>query len=79
MLRELSSFIRRGSKDVKEDFFVIPICSGTSAIDIHYVLTETNSKMVNLNPLNYKYAQQLLRDIYPDSADTLLSQPLFKI
>src|SRR5688572_20433696 len=60
MLNEIGSFMSDQKMNKSEqselEFFIIPICTGTSAIDIHFLHTEYNKVLVRLKPLNYSSA-----------------------
>ncbi|CAG8751437.1 6560_t:CDS:2, partial [Acaulospora colombiana] len=51
-------------------YFIIPICTGTSAIDIHFLPTEYTQKLLELNPLNYDSAKSMFLDKYEYSRQT---------
>src|SRR5204862_6269880 len=44
--------------------FIIPICTGTSAIDVHFLPTEHTQVMLELKPLNYASAKSMFLDKY---------------
>ncbi|KAF9986074.1 hypothetical protein BGZ65_008845 [Modicella reniformis] len=48
-------------------FFIIPVCTRKSAIDIRLLPTEYSQVVITLPPLNYDSAIKLFRDIYGDS------------
>ncbi|KAF9925588.1 hypothetical protein BGZ65_007660, partial [Modicella reniformis] len=45
-------------------FFIIPICTGTSAIDIRFLPSDYTGLLVTLPPLTHESAIQMFRDIY---------------
>ncbi|CAG8639550.1 5838_t:CDS:2, partial [Funneliformis caledonium] len=45
-------------------YFIIPICTGTSAIDLHFLPTEHTRKLLELYPLNYESAKSMFLDKY---------------
>ncbi|KAF9435900.1 hypothetical protein BGZ76_005294 [Entomortierella beljakovae] len=49
-----------------KQFFIIPICTGTSAIDVHFLHSDYRKCVIQLSPLNYNSAIQMFRDNYPD-------------
>ncbi|GET03046.1 hypothetical protein GLOIN_2v1805244 [Rhizophagus clarus] len=72
MLREIGS-VMRGYKMASEyngKYFIIPIITGTSAIDIHFLPTEHTQIMLNLRPLNYESAKSMFLDMYEYSRQT---------
>ncbi|GES82061.1 hypothetical protein GLOIN_2v1805244 [Rhizophagus clarus] len=72
MLREIGS-VMRGYKMASEyngKYFIIPIITGTSAIDVHFLPTEHTRIMLNLRPLNYESAKSMFLDMYEYSRQT---------
>ncbi|CAG8661461.1 7898_t:CDS:2, partial [Ambispora gerdemannii] len=83
MLREIGS-VMRGNMMIKTEsghagnsyhglngrYFIIPICTGTSAIDIHFLPTEHTNKRLELKPLNYDSAKSMFLDKYNYSRQT---------
>src|SRR5205085_9259684 len=45
-------------------YFIVPICTGTSAINIHFLPTEHTQEMLELEPLNYDSAKSMFLDKY---------------
>ena len=43
-------------------YFVVPICTGTSAIDVHFLPTDHHMKTIALKPLDYASAKEMFRD-----------------
>jgi hypothetical protein len=75
MLKEIGSVMRGQYDDkMKEEYygkyFIIPICTGTSAIDIHFIPTECPRRMLDLKPLNYESAKSMFLDKYEYSRQT---------
>ena len=52
MLNVLGQFMREGATDIRGRFFILPIVTGTSAIDISFLPTEYSGKTVCLAPLS---------------------------
>ncbi|CAI2178094.1 8894_t:CDS:2 [Funneliformis geosporum] len=74
MLNEIGYFMSNQKMNKSEnEFFIIPICTGTSAIDIHFLHTEYNKVLVHLKPLNYSSAIKMFFDKY-DSIETRNSE-----
>ncbi|GES77802.1 hypothetical protein GLOIN_2v1805244 [Rhizophagus clarus] len=72
MLREIGS-VMRGYKIASEyngKYFIIPIITGTSAIDVHFLPMEHTRIMLNLRPLNYESAKSMFLDMYEYSRQT---------
>ncbi|CAG8536916.1 11796_t:CDS:2, partial [Racocetra fulgida] len=83
LLREIGS-VMRGNMMVRTEnkyagdsyhgldgkYFIIPICTGTSAIDIHFLPTEHTNRILELNPLNYDSAKSMFLDKYEYSRQT---------
>ncbi|CAG8739623.1 9465_t:CDS:2, partial [Funneliformis caledonium] len=61
MLKEIGSVMRENSN---ANYFIVPICTGTSAIDINFLLTEHSQISLNLKPLNYESARSMFLDKY---------------
>jgi hypothetical protein len=58
MLNAIGSFMSNQSNPSKQselEFFIIPICTGTSAIDIHFLHSEYIKVLIHLKPLNYLF------------------------
>ncbi|RHZ54564.1 hypothetical protein Glove_426g36 [Diversispora epigaea] len=51
-------------------YFIIPICTGTSAIDIHFLPTEHTNRILELKPLDYDSAKSMFLDKYEYSRQT---------
>ncbi|KAG0305792.1 hypothetical protein BGZ99_001980 [Dissophora globulifera] len=68
-------------QDPERQFFIIPICTGTSVIDIHYIPSYYSKLMVTLPPLNYESALRMFRDNYRGSSlsDDVQKQQHFRI
>ncbi|RIB18477.1 hypothetical protein C2G38_2036856 [Gigaspora rosea] len=66
LLREIGSIMRNRDSHHEFDgkYFIIPICTGTSAIDIHFLPTEYTNRIVELKPLNYNSAKLMFLDKY---------------
>lgn len=64
MLKEIGEVMRTKSADPNKQFFIIPIYTGTSALDVHFLPTEYNRKMVELKPLNRDAAKSIFFDKY---------------
>ncbi|CAB4436218.1 unnamed protein product [Rhizophagus irregularis] len=65
MLNEIGSFMTEQNDNKSEnEFFIIPICTGTSAIDVHFLHTEYNKVLVRLKPLSYSSALKMFFDKY---------------
>ncbi|GES73730.1 hypothetical protein GLOIN_2v1805244 [Rhizophagus clarus] len=72
MLREIGSVMR--GNNMKDEYdkkcFIIPICTGTSAIDVHFLPTEHTQEILELKPLNYVSARSMFLDKYDYSKQT---------
>ncbi|GES74835.1 hypothetical protein GLOIN_2v1805244 [Rhizophagus clarus] len=72
MLREIGSVMR--GNNMKDEYdkkcFIIPICTGTSAIDVHFLPTEYTQEILELKPLNYVSARSMFLDKYDYSKQT---------
>ena len=51
-------------------YFVVPICTGTSAIGEHFLPTDHRKRMIALKPLEYTSAKEMFRDKYEYSRQT---------
>ena len=71
-LKEIGSFMSNQMMNKSEhEFFIIPICTGTSAIDIHFLHTDCNNVLVHLKPLSYSSALKMFFNKYdPDNKKT---------
>ncbi|CAG8502250.1 6908_t:CDS:2, partial [Acaulospora morrowiae] len=72
MLREIGSVMRgnRMKYEYYGKYFIVPICTGTSAIDIHFLPTEYTQEILELKPLNYISAKSMFLDKYDYSRQT---------
>ncbi|CAG8635862.1 10024_t:CDS:2 [Funneliformis caledonium] len=75
MLKEIGSVMRGQYDDkMKEEYygkyFIIPICTGTSAIDVQFLSTEYPRELVEFKPLNYESAKSMFLDKYEYSMQT---------
>ncbi|CAB4482455.1 unnamed protein product [Rhizophagus irregularis] len=72
MLREIGSVMRCNfiKNEYNGKYFIIPICTGTSAIDVHFLPTEHTQEMLELRPLNYDSAKSMFLDKYDYSKQT---------
>jgi hypothetical protein len=72
MLNEIGSFMcnQKMKKSEQSEFFIIPICTGTSAIDVHFLHTEYNKVLVHLKPLSYSSALKMFFDKYGTETET---------
>ncbi|GES90818.1 hypothetical protein GLOIN_2v1805244 [Rhizophagus clarus] len=72
MLREIGSVMRGNNMKDEYDkkWFIIPICTGTSAIDVHFLPTEHTQEILELKPLNYVSARSMFLDKYDYSKQT---------
>ena len=72
MLREIGSVMRGNNMndEYDEKYFIIPICTGTSAIDVHFLPTEHTQEILELKPLNYVSAKSMFLDKYDYSKQT---------
>ncbi len=81
MLKEIGSVMRgymtinteNGyTKDhgLKGKYFILPICTGTSAIDVTFSPTEYPNTILNLHPLKYDSAKSMFLDKYEYSRQT---------
>ncbi|CAG8695996.1 11461_t:CDS:2, partial [Acaulospora colombiana] len=72
MLRKIGSVMRGNNMKDEYDkkYFIIPICTGTSAIDIHFLSTEHTQELFALNPLNYDSAKSMFLDEFEYSRQT---------
>ncbi|GET52487.1 hypothetical protein GLOIN_2v1805244 [Rhizophagus irregularis DAOM 181602=DAOM 197198] len=66
MLRAIGSVMRGNNieREYNGKYFIIPICTGTSAIDIHFLPTEHKQEILELRPLNYASAKSMFLDKY---------------
>ncbi|CAG8567503.1 3221_t:CDS:2 [Diversispora eburnea] len=83
LLREIGS-VMRGNMMIRTEsghagnshhgfngrYFIIPICTGTSAIDIHFLPTEHTNRILELKPLDYESAKSMFLDKYECSRQT---------
>ncbi|KAF9426123.1 hypothetical protein BGZ76_002903 [Entomortierella beljakovae] len=62
-------------------FFIIPVVTGTSGIDLHYLHSDFVKVLVNLTPLDYKSAISMYNDKYGDSplSNEVMHQNHFRI
>ncbi|RIA91522.1 hypothetical protein C1645_821932 [Glomus cerebriforme] len=69
MLHEICCFMSNQNMNKSEhEFFIIPICTGTSAIDLHFL---HNVSLICLKPLSYSSALKMFFDKYdPDNKKT---------
>jgi hypothetical protein len=51
-------------------YFIIPICTGTSAIDVHFLPIEYPQILLELQPLNYDSVKSMFLDKYEYSRQT---------
>ncbi|CAG8472137.1 18335_t:CDS:2, partial [Acaulospora morrowiae] len=72
MLREIGSVMRGNNMKDEYDrkYFIVPICTGTSAIDVHFLPTEYTQEILELKPLNYVSAKSMFLDKYDYSKQT---------
>ncbi|RGB40528.1 hypothetical protein C1646_687708, partial [Rhizophagus diaphanus] len=81
MLKEIGSVMCENSN---ANYFIVPICTGTSAIDINFLPTEYPQRSLNLKPLNYESARSMFLDKYEylrqatDKGRELVTQSLNK-
>ncbi|KAF9416668.1 hypothetical protein BGZ76_004619 [Entomortierella beljakovae] len=52
------------STSTNKHFFTIPVCTGTSAIDLHFIHSDYGKRAIQLRPLDYDSAIQMFRDKY---------------
>lgn len=66
MLREIGSVMRGNdmTNEFNNKYFIIPVCTGTSAIDVHFLPTEHTQEILELKPLNYESAESMFLDKY---------------
>jgi hypothetical protein len=64
MLREIGTFMRSPPEHLSGKFVVLPICTGTSALDITFLPTEYAKEMISLPPLTKDHALSIVRDAY---------------
>ncbi|KAF9946160.1 hypothetical protein BGZ65_010014, partial [Modicella reniformis] len=62
MLKQIGNLMRQRSEH--RDYFIIPICTGTSAVDIHFLPTEYHRKILLLKPLTYESAKEMFLDMF---------------
>ncbi|KAF9080370.1 hypothetical protein BGX27_005508, partial [Mortierella sp. AM989] len=64
-----------------QPYFIVPVCTGTSAIDEHFLHSDYGKKSIQLRPLNYKAAVQMFRDKYGvlPLSEVVENQPHFRI
>ncbi|CAG8634545.1 6059_t:CDS:2 [Paraglomus brasilianum] len=73
MLKAIGSIMRTNiviDGHPNKQYFVVPICTGTSAIDIHFLPTDHTRKIIPLKPLDYTSAVEMFRDKYEYSRQT---------
>ncbi|CAG8510643.1 12022_t:CDS:1 [Acaulospora colombiana] len=72
MLKGIGSVMRGNNMKDEYDYkyFIIPIYTGTSAIDIRFLPTEHTQILLALNPLNYDSAKSMFLDKYEYSRQT---------
>ncbi|CAG8678677.1 6523_t:CDS:2 [Funneliformis mosseae] len=76
MLQEIGAVMRSQAirkQEGIEEYFIIPICTGTSAIDVHFLHTEYTKVLVQLKPLDYNSAYMMFLDKYQYSKQTTKS------
>ncbi|PKY48303.1 hypothetical protein RhiirA4_524867 [Rhizophagus irregularis] len=66
MLKAIGSVMHGNNieREYNGKYFIIPICTGTSAIDIHFLPTEHKQEILELRPLNYVSAKSMFLDKY---------------
>ncbi|RUS14452.1 hypothetical protein BC937DRAFT_93803, partial [Endogone sp. FLAS-F59071] len=71
MLKQIGGFMRKDVlNDPEKQYFVIPICTGTSAIDVHFLPTEYRHEMVAIKPLDLDAARHMFLDKFLYSKQT---------
>jgi len=73
MLQEIGAVMRNQVTRKQEgagEYFIIPICTGTSAIDVHFLHTEYTKVLVQLKPLDSFSASMMFLDKYQYSKPT---------
>ena len=60
-------------------FFILPVCSGTSAIDIHFLPTETPRRLISLTPLSEEAVNEMAFEEWPQEASAMIASPIWKI
>lgn len=53
----------------KRDFFIIPIYTGTFAIDLQFLHSDYHKTVITLQPLNFESAIQIFEDKYKNAND----------
>ncbi|KAK3828337.1 MAG: hypothetical protein J3Q66DRAFT_322432 [Benniella sp.] len=61
MLKQIGNLMR-DPKSSDRDFFILPICTGTSAMDLHFLPSEYHRMIVLLKPLTYNSAREMFLD-----------------
>ncbi len=60
-------------------FFILPICTGTSAIDIHFLPYESPRTLISLTPLCKDSINQMAFEKWPQEASTMIASPIWDI
>ncbi|CAG8792910.1 45284_t:CDS:2 [Gigaspora margarita] len=64
LLGEIRRFMRNSQHEFNGKYFIIPICTGSSAIDIDFSSRKYINNIVELKPLNYNSAKLMFLDKY---------------
>lgn len=64
LLGEIRRFMRNSQHELNGKYFIIPICTGSSAIDIDFSSRKYTNNIVELKPLNYNSAKLMFLDKY---------------
>ncbi len=82
MLRELPIFSKKQQEEetnLAGRFFILPICTGTSAIDIRFLPTESPRTLISLTPLSKGSINQMAFEMWPQEASTMIASPIWDI
>lgn len=80
MIRELTEFAKQmQNTELAGRFFILPTCTGTSAIDLHFLPTETPRKLISLTPLRKESIDQMASEKWPQEASAMIKSPLWGI
>ncbi|KAF9431850.1 hypothetical protein BGZ76_011618, partial [Entomortierella beljakovae] len=64
MLKEIGNVMRDDSMQIEFNFFILPICTGTSAMDIHFLNKEYGRTMIQIEALDISAAKKMFFDKY---------------
>ncbi|KAF9206501.1 hypothetical protein BGZ49_002318, partial [Haplosporangium sp. Z 27] len=62
MLKEIGNVMRGLQDNGEQQFFILPICTGTSAVDLHFLPMEYGKRMLQIKPLDIIAAKSMFYD-----------------